>query len=167
MHHQCWFFGRDILHADENLLIRYGFERYGVPEDEKGGNAYRLSQSEQREIVLWGFGLFFGEKPCGGVFIRRYGFSPNFLTVGNLKLPIYKSEQLPLSQKPPSISEQKTVSRLTCAAIDWITEYEIWIEETCGKHWRKDCLQEWSNAALSPRQIKNGWKRLRKNLENI
>lgn len=31
MHHQCWFFGRDILYADGNLLIRYGFERFGVP----------------------------------------------------------------------------------------------------------------------------------------
>ncbi len=41
LHHQCWFFGRDILHPDGNLLVQYGFKRYKAPK-KTGTNRYRI-----------------------------------------------------------------------------------------------------------------------------
>lgn len=68
LHHQLWFFGKDILHEEGNLLIRYGFEKFGVPDGKTGGNSYRLVLNDTQEIALFGFGIFFGNQNLGGIF---------------------------------------------------------------------------------------------------
>jgi hypothetical protein len=166
-HHQFWFFGRDIHHPAGNLLIRRGFKRFGVPEGESGGNAYRFRFDERREIVLWGFGLFFGDKTRGGIFLRRYEFPPKFLNAARLRLPIWKPEQIPAPRLPRDEFEAQTVWRLTLDALVWITDYETWVEEICGANWREQCLREWKNARLGQRLIRRRRENLIKHLEQL
>ena len=160
MNHQCWDFGRDILHPSGNLLIHFGFERFGVPKGKTGGNSYRIDLDENSELVIWGFGIFLGESETGGIFINRFDFSPKILNTFRLNLPITESTQLPHSRKPLNSNEGKTALEKTKRIVDWLIGYESWVEKICGKNWRKQCLDDWGKATLEPDEIKSGWEDL-------
>ncbi len=162
LHHQLWFFGKDILHEGGNLLIRYGFEKFGVPDGKTGGNSYRLVLNDTQEIALFGFGIFFGNQNLGGIFLKRYEFEPNLLSVSKLQLPIWQSDLLPIRKLPKSFEEIKQANLLIDSLIIWVLDYEKWIDKTCGKNWRKSCLKEWENAEFGIRKIRNGWSKLQK-----
>lgn len=167
MNHQCWNFGRDIFHPSGNLLIHYGFERFGVPKGQEGGNSYRMYLDENSELVIWGFGIFLGESETGGIYINRFDFSPNILKNSSLNLPIINSDQLPPNRKPLTMNERKIALEKTKRFVDWIIKYETWIEKNCDKNWRGLCLDEWGKATLEPQQIKSSWKNLKRQLEVI
>lgn len=167
MHHQCWFFGRDIWHTDGNLLIRYGFERFGVPEGKKGGNAYLLQIDSDRQFVIWGFGIFLGDKKRGGVFIKRYDFQPYLTKNSTLKLPISQPSELPFHHLPQTEKDITDGILLTSEIVAQILRYEKWIRRLCGKDWRKKCLQNWSNAEMNIEQIRRGWRKIYKTTGKI
>lgn len=161
LHHQLWFFGKDITHKDGNLLIRYGFERFGVPQNKTGGTSYRLTLNDTQELVLFGFGVFFGDKKSGGIFLKRYEFQPNLLKCPNLELPIWKSDLLPDRYLPRADNEIENAKLLFINLTNQILDYELWIDEICGKRWRKSCLEEWGKAEFGIRKIRNSWKKIR------
>lgn len=167
LHHQCWFFGRDIWHPQGNLLVRCGFERCGASEGHAGSNCYRLRREEPFEINLWGFGIFFGDASLGGIFIKRYDFRPRLLGIGKLNAPVFKSEHLPPSRRPREDYEMKTARHLTGDFIRWVLRYEDWIEKTCGKSWRRKCLREWDKAAFPARQVKANWQTLQNKIGEL
>ncbi len=167
LHHQCWFFGRDIHHPKGNLLIRRGFERCGVPEGKSGSNCYRLRGDSPFEINLWGWGIFFGNESLGGIFIKRYDFRPRFFPNGKLNAPVFKSEQLPPNQLPLTDLKIKTARHLTAEFIGWILRYEDWIAETCGKNWRRKNLRDWDKSAFPARRIKPNWLELQNKITEL
>lgn len=160
LHHQCWFFGRDILHPDGNLLLRYGFERFKAASGKDGTNRYRFAGDKSVEVDLWGFGLFYGNGTSGGLFIRRYDFNPRLFEHGKLGSRIFKFDHLPVNRLPVTEPEIANAKQLTVDAISWILSYEDWIENTCGKDWRRKCLREWANSEIPARNIKTNWQKL-------
>ncbi len=167
MHHQCWFFGRDIFHPDGNLLIRYGFERLKAPNRKVGTNRYRIANEGAYEMNLWGFGMFYGARNTGGVFIRRYDFTPRLSDRGSLDSRVFRSEQLPANRLPSTNAEIGQALRLTREAIDWIIDYENWVESECGKTWRGRCLREWTNSEIAARHVKTNWLKLAKQIDRL
>ncbi len=167
LHHQCWFFGRDIHHPKGNLLIRRGFERCGVTEIQTGSNCYRLRVEESLEINLWGWGVFFGDSKTGGIFIKRYDFRPRLFSVGKLIVPVFKSEQLPPNRLPREDFEIKTARHLTVDFIRWILRYEDWVTETCGAQWRRKNLRDWDKSAFPARRIKPNWLELQNKIVEL
>jgi hypothetical protein len=165
LHHQLWFFGKDIWHTDGNLLIRYGFERFGVPDGKDGTNGYRLKINDLQEIVLFGFGVFWGDKHSGGIFLKRYEFNPKMLRCSSLKLPIWKKESLPHRFLPLNDLDKIATAEMFKDFSEWLAGYENWIDENCCKSWRENCLDEWENARLSINRVRQGWKILENNLE--
>lgn len=160
MHHQCWFFGRDIWHPDGNLLIRYGFERFGIPEGAKGGNAYRRVTDDGRELIAWGFGMFLGDRDCGGVFVKRYDFRPFLMRRSSIKLPLGSAEDLPFHHPPRTEIDRANGAWMTALLVRELLEYEKWIDRTAGKNWRGECLAAWENAVLKTEQVRRGWRRI-------
>ncbi len=167
LHHQCWFFGRDIHHPQGNLLIRRGFERCGVSEGKTGSNCYRLQNEEPFEVNLWGWGIFFGNASMGGIFIKRFDFRPRLFENGKLAAPVFKSEYLPFSRLPRKDCEVKTARHLTVDFIRWIVRYEEWIEAECGKSWRRKNLRDWDKSAFPARKIKQNWRELQNKIGEL
>jgi hypothetical protein len=162
LHHQLWFFGKDIWHKDGNLLIRYGFERIGVPDGKDGTNNYRLIINELQEIVLFGFGVFWGDKRFGGIILYRYNCHPKMLKYSTLELPIWQSELLPFCFQPKIETDLNAAKSMFSDFCRWVLQYENRIDETCGKQWRKNCLQDWENTEFGIGKIRNSWKKLQK-----
>lgn len=161
LHHQCWFFGRDIHHSQGNLLIRYGFKRFGAPKKGKGANMYHLQLDSRHEIALWGFGIFFSNGN-DGIFINRYHFLPKYFPKTALKIPTFQIEELPRSFAYYQENDLRIVVSLLIELSLWICDYEDWVEAKCGKNWRKQCLLEWDNTKLNLKQIKQGWLKIDK-----
>ena len=167
LHHQCWFFGRDIHHPQENLLIRRGFERCGVIEGQTGSNCYRLRGEPPFEVNLWGWGIFFGNASLGGIFIKRFDFRPRLFENGKLAAPVFKSEHLSSNFRPRTDAEIARARHLTVDFIRWIVRYEEWIEAECGKSWRRKNLREWDKSAFPARKIKHNWRELENKIGQI
>lgn len=162
LHHQLWFFGKDIWHKDGNLLIRYGFERIGVPEGKEGTNNYRLVISDLQEIVLFGFGVFWGDKRFGGIILKRYDLRPKMLKYTTLDLPIWRSDMLPFCFQPTVEKDVDAANSMFRDFCGWILQYEKWIDGVCRTSWRKKCVQDWEKAEMTVTEIKSGWKQLQK-----
>jgi hypothetical protein len=164
LNHQLWFFGRDILYPEGNLLIRYGFERYKCPEMLNRGNMYRLTGPDGSQVVLWGFGVCFGGANGDGVFIRRYDFRPVYLTLKKMKWPIWTEDDITSLGKAKNGPEGHT---LLIGLIDWFESYEAWVVERTGRVWRNDCIKDWPNSAMTYRAFCRGLKKLHSELEEI
>ncbi len=160
LHHQLWFFGKDIWHKDGNLLIRYGFERIGVPDGKDGTNNYRLIINDLQEIVLFGFGVFWGDKRLGGIILQRYNSSPKILNSSTLNLPIWRNELLPFCFQPTNEGDIKTAKLMFNDFCRWILQYEKWVDGVCRNSWRKNCLQDWEKTEMNIKEIRRNWKKL-------
>lgn len=162
LHHQCWCFGKDVRFDGGNLLIRYGFERFQSPLEADGSTAYRFQIDPERALILWGFGVFYRENRNFGIYLHRYKFIPQVIESNNLKLPIWKSEQLAPRRFPQESEEIRRTGEVTANLSDFIVGYETWISENAEKGWRKRCLKEWRLTRLSPSEIVKGWQKLSK-----
>ena len=98
LNQQLWCWGQDIEYAKGNLLIRYGFDRTRLSEGTS--SVYRLELSPESRVILRGFCVFFGQDGLGGLFIRRFGFSPKFSTDGDVTEEVWRADDFGRFQPP-------------------------------------------------------------------
>ncbi len=140
LNQQIWCWGRDIDHADGNLLVRFGFQRIEKPGGSEAASIYRLELSATARIVLRGFGVFCGADDLGGLFVRRYGFQPQRTPEADLFEPVWSAQDLPpLAKSHPDGSSKKLLLTL----VDWVRQYEIWIADSVGLAYRHESLVPW------------------------
>ncbi|MBL8170960.1 MAG: hypothetical protein JNJ50_22575 [Acidobacteria bacterium] len=167
MHQQCWLWGQDVKRPQENVLLDYGFTRHRAPETEcnRGCTGYELLLPDGRAIVLWGFGLFLGDRDLGGMYVKRYGFSPKWLKESRLSLPIWQSEQLPKMRNARTPNERRRLLTLLVTALQWISQYEAWVIESRGLAYRRRCLAEWNTTIIPADQAVGRWQALQRECE--
>lgn len=136
--------------AGGNLLVVQGFERIAPPEGTTGySSVYRLAPVEGIELVLRGFGLFWGERGTGGVVLRRFGFAPQWTAVTRLSnLPWKESDLPPLSAPLPQ--EQDDCLRMVGDLCAWVCRYERWVNQTFGRKHRHAAHAAWPKAPRDP-----------------
>ena len=146
---QIWCWGRDILRSEGNWLLEIGFDRTEPPAHlEDSSSVYTLTLPPERFIVLRGFGVFFGDRERGGVFLPRYTFEPRYTTQGVLESPLWSNSDLPQLDVPTEPQRSSCVS-LTFDLIDWIRSYEVDIVERLGIEYRRSALGRWDNGKRS------------------
>jgi hypothetical protein len=162
---QMWCFGQDVRYPEGNLLLHFGFERHRQPVDASKGSlsrnsAYVLRPSRDCEIVLWGFGIFFGQIGTGAIFLRRFAFSPSWTTMPRLPAIVWSPEHLPPLGLPVTRSERGQARRLLKATALWLAGYERWVHRTAGIEYRRQCLRDWQRPGISATGVPQEWKRL-------
>jgi len=169
MHQQCWLWGQDVKRPSSNALLDYGFTRHRAPEEEvaRGCTGYQLRLPRGRVVVLWGFGMFYGDRALGGMYLKRYGFWPKLLDEPRLRLPIWKSEQLPKTRNARTPEEWRRKIKLLIAAMKWIGGYEEWVIESRGMNYRRRCLIEWKQEACQAKQMAAEWRALAARCETL
>lgn len=156
---QCWCWGQDIKRGDSNLLCDFGFEKLRPPSGERGATSYRLA-SKSEIVVLWGFGLYYGEAGANGIFVGRFDFSPRFMDASPV-LPLWEPKQLhATSREAQTPSERWRVRELLSRAARWIAAYEGWIALTTAPEYRRECLSEWACPSLDPSSAPELWLQL-------
>jgi hypothetical protein len=147
---QMWCFGCDIRRPAGNLLLQYGFTRHRPPEGETGGSCYILYPQPGCQIGLWGNGLFYGEVQLGGLFLKRYEFSPKL--TGSPQLPAVNSQtvELPAGRKPQTEAEIERTCALLGRALSWVGRYEQWVQAVAGVDYRRQSVRAWHRKTVVP-----------------
>ena len=157
---QMWYWGQDIRRPDGNALTRYGFTRWQPPAPWSGSSAYVLAPDPGRQVVLWGFGFFYGDAASGGVYLARFDFDPFWSARSDLPAALWSPEQLPEFRSPQSPEERLCLSRLLTRALEWIAAYEQWALETLGLDYRTSCAAAWHKKIIPPIEVPAAWRRL-------
>jgi hypothetical protein len=157
---QMWCWGRDIVRSEGNLLLQFGFRKERPPANTSGCSAYVLTPFPGCQMILWGFGLFFGLASSGGLFLRRYEFNPVWTRLPALPVIVWRPEGLPAFQPPRSIPEQNCTQRLLTAAVRWIAGYEQWVLDMAGVEYRRLCLREWHKRIIPAERVPDEWRRI-------
>lgn len=130
---QMFFWGRDVVHLEGNLLCAYGFERR-ASEGLDGTSCYRLELGSDL-IELHGacVGRYAAEKD-GFLFIRT-----------RRRCFLYRDAEPPA----PGIYVEKrfrsgsawALYEASCRFLDWWLEYEAWITDRAGPGYRASGFQ--------------------------
>jgi hypothetical protein len=145
LHAQCWAWGRDVRHAEGNLLLRYGFERLRHSEEVSGSSQY-TTRWEGLTVRLWGFGIYIGREQ--GIYMNRFEFQPRTAVLADAWAP----EQLSPGARSHDIA-------LLLAFLRWVCSYEQWIDQTQGRAYRKSVLAQFGKLPESP-HLASEWLRL-------
>lgn len=161
---QCWCWGRDILRPEGNWLLEVGFERLEPPEKLKGrGSVYQLLLPDDRQLILRGFGVFFGQLGVGGVFLPRFEFIPRYTKLSKLDSPPWTTDHLPTLQ-PLDQGNRSDCARLTHDLVDWFAAYEASVIEWLGVAYRDKTLAEWNdgdNVVVAASEFSAAWRELK------
>ena len=162
---QVWCWGCDIERPEGNWLLQIGFDRIEPPSAQKDcSSVYSLELPQGRQLVLRGFGVFYGDRQRGGVFLPRYEFQPRYTTHAKLECPPWSDTDLP-TLSAPTDSERNVCASLTLNLIDWIRKYEQTIVERLGLEYRRSTLVKWDNGnrpSIPAEEMVSDWRFLRK-----
>lgn len=154
---QLWCWGRDIEHQPENLLLRYGFARHRDRVNQTArSTCYRLDDNDMH-LALWGFGMFYGRRQLGGIFVSRFDFLPKWGRIESLALGIHFPDQLPPLGRPSTGDEWRNAHALYRKLMLWIAQYERWVIDQVGLVYRDQCVARWLNPFLDARQMSAAW----------
>jgi hypothetical protein len=157
-----WCWGQDVKHPTGNLLMRYGLERYRTPGDpDKGSTCYRTDEDDTH-VALWGFGVFFGTRRLGGLYIARYDFHPLWGEIESVSYGVHSPDDLPTFHRPRRASHWRQAHRLLTELLSWIVKYERWVTMEVGSLYRRDCIDRWLDPVVPSEQLENAWHSLRR-----
>ena len=157
---QMWCWGCDIRRREGNVLLQYGFSRWRPPAGTLGSTAYQLDTRPSCQVVLWGFGLFYGDAAYGGLYLKRYAFAPLWCPNPDLRAALWRPEELPEFRHAQTPRELTSVERLLSAVLHWTAEYETWVLATLGPDFRRQCLVGWDKAVALAEAVPAHWLRL-------
>lgn len=122
LNQQFWLWGQDIR-RDGNVLLRYGFERTRPPDGVHGSRSYMLQLDADLTVVLWGFGLFLGDRELGGLYLSRFRLFPLLTGSGRAPEGIWSPAQLPACRPPSNQHEWASARLLFVSALHWMGAY--------------------------------------------
>jgi hypothetical protein len=155
-----WCWGRDIRHPAVNALGRYDFVPHRPPDPDRGSTAYLLSGRPGLCVMLWGFGLFYGDTERSGLFLKRYEFVPRLTPTVAPPMTAWALEQLPTLPDAHAPEEWTHLQYLFIAALRWIASYEQWAALTLGMEYRRRCLDGWSKVVVPAEAMAATWRQL-------
>lgn len=151
LHQQMWLFGRDILYPAGNLLYGYGFTHQHAAV--RGSSMYRLPEGAG-ELVLWGWGIWYGEPERGAVFVNRLKPQARYTAVSHLPHTIHHQQELPrLNSQLNSLEQLHHLRHLFQHLLRWLAAYEAWIIGEHGRGWRQRALQPFKLACTPLAQV--------------
>jgi hypothetical protein len=157
---QLWCWGRDIRHPGGNVLRRYGFLAQRPAHPDRGSTAYVLDSCAERTLVLWGFGVFCGDAAGGGLFLKRYEYTPRLTAQHLPPWVLWHPGHLPPGRDPESSDDRIRLQGLYTDALEWIASYERWVAERFGLAYRRRCVAGWARALIPADAMAATWDAL-------
>ena len=157
MQQQLWCWGRDVERAEGNLLMEFGFERHRDCAIDPQSTCYRLD-CDDLHVSLWGFGMFFGRRDLGGLYINRFDFRPRWAPIESLAEGIHWPQELPAFARPRGMSQWVRARDLWSALLRWIADYEAWVQDTSGPTYRSKTVETWLRPFVRADKMSAAWQ---------
>jgi hypothetical protein len=110
--------------------------------------------------VLWGFGVFFGDAAGGGLFLKRYKWTPRLTARPLPPWGLWHPGYLPPARDPESPDERRWLQALYTDALQWIASYEQWVARRFGREYRRRCVAGWARALTPADAMAAAWNAL-------
>ncbi len=134
---QMYFWGKDVMHPSGNQLLKYGFEKT-PSQGLKGTSCYTLPIEKEGETVeLYGSCAAYYSKDSNVVFLRQRNRFYHWISDQKLIAGRWSQSELGKCSV-----EQLFTSMLPF--LKWWINYEQWILNQHGEHYRQQCYKEWS-----------------------
>lgn len=157
MEQQVWCWGRDVECSEGNLLMEFGFQRHRDRATVDRATCYRLDEGELH-VGLWGFGMFFGSRQLGGLYLDRFDFRPGWAPIESLSLAIHFPDELPVFARPRGQSQWQRARKLWKMALNWIADYESWVRVNLGVVYRRHCVDSWLRPFVRAEKNAAAWR---------
>ncbi|MEM8678217.1 MAG: hypothetical protein AAGF97_02575 [Planctomycetota bacterium] len=157
MEQQVWCWGRDVERPDGNLLMRFGFERHRDNDTDARSTCYRLDRDDVH-LCLWGFGMFFGRRELGGLYLDRFDFCPRWAPIESLALAIHWPDELPPFARPRGAMQWQRAHELWRSSLRWIADYETWVRDHAGAAYRCECVATWLRPFVPAEKMATAWR---------
>jgi len=164
---QMWCWGRDVARAGGNALCAYGFIRRPPPENVPSSCGYHFDNPTGEWVALWGWGLLYGDRAHGGLFLRRYDFAPVWLDVLELPDGVWGPESLPASYGPAGAKAKACLLHLVPAALCWVAGYERWVRDVLGLEYREECVAQWHKPKVPAADMPLAWEALAERVVSV
>lgn len=147
---RIWYLGQDTIDPENNLLVKYGFERYRT-SDHIGSSRYKIKWGSMTvELHSLCLGIY-GAEQNGFLYVR----SPAGAYVYQNEKPTvpghYQSEFL---IKPLDIQSKWRFHKASCAFLEWLENYENWIDKTLGNDYRWEFYERYKRDWLPPDAVR-------------
>ena len=138
---QLFFWGRDVMYSEGNLLCEFGLERY-KPNGITGSSCYRtIYKNDIIELHSLCVGRYSQSKPSL-FYTRQYR-----------KLWVYEDKKPPIpGHYDEELLNKKALDQIEIASrsfLEWWLEYESWIDSTIGQDYRYKCYRAYRNLSKS------------------
>jgi hypothetical protein len=162
---QMFFWGRDVLAREGNLLVKFGFSRTESP-GLKGTSCYRKA---------WRGGFIELHGACAGWYPTDPSSAPGFLFIRTDRRCYAHHESAAVipghyDHDKLSSGNLQTLSQSGRIFAAWLADYERWIERHIGPEHRSDCYSMFSKLPASkpwlPPNLAIKWLRLFSESEN-
>ncbi len=150
---QMYFWGRDVIYPEGNLLCEYGFERR-KSKGLVGTNCYRLPLNDGGLIELHG--------ACAGHYRSARSQDQSLLYIRKRRRCFLYSENDPPAPelyRAGSLSNGPALEVYFSSLrfLDWWLAYEKWIAQQTSSEWREKCFEAFaslpaSRPSLPPRE---------------
>lgn len=155
---RIWYLGQDTIDPENNLLVKYGFERYRTA-DHIGSSRYKLKWGaftiELHSLCL---GVY-GAEQDGFLYVRSPEGAYIYLNQNPTLPGHYRSEFL---IKPKTVEDKWRFHKASCVFLEWLEHYESWLDNTIGKDYRLMCYQLYKCDGLAPDDAREWFRQYRK-----
>lgn len=152
-----WFLGQDTKDHKNNLLREYGFRRYRARWH--GGSSRYKKGWGSKTVDLHSFCVgIYSRKQDGFLFVRAHEKAYAYLGKKGPLPGRYRKTYLIL---PSNKENKKRFFDASCDFLEWLEDYEAWIERTYGKGYRIGCYRRYHNKWLSPAKARKWFKSYR------
>ena len=156
---RIWYLGLDTEELENNLLVKYGFERYRT-DNHIGSSRYKLNWKGMTvELHSLCLGIYSVDED-GFLYVRSPAGAYIYLDENPTLPGHYQSEHL---LKPKTVEEKLRFHKASSVFLEWLEHYETWIDETLGKEYRLDCYERYKRDWLTPKEARQ-WFRDYRNL---
>lgn len=160
-----WCLGQDIR-TEGNLLLRAGGRKIPCPRPHPCSSRYEWNLGENL-LVLWGFGVCFGNPHDGRVMLRRSGLAPLFLVDARRIDFGWSTEEMP-PQRTATEGEWPALKTLLGRLFVALAELEKSILSQALPTHREACFSKWDKRKFStPLQPGPQWLRYDITLKSI
>lgn len=156
---QFWLFGCDIRRAEGNVLLELGFEKHRPPAGSRvTASRYTRVFSDDRAVMLWGFGLYWRDPVLGGLYVPRSEFSPMLRTSSALPLDAWDPDHMDGLSLPCTAQQIERCRILLGDALGWIRDYERAVAALAGNAYRAHAVQAWKRPCGPATELAAQWQ---------
>lgn len=160
---QMWFLGCDCAAGGEhNLLVEYGFRKFRDPGQSGRSSRYQLHRADASVVDLHGFHAAV-LAPGAGAFVYLRGRQQSYATddVGLFDPGAWTPQRM--SSFPRPEAARSTLSA-GLAFLQWLLDYEAWVEGKMGPRFRQHCHRRAPLPWLPPARANDWFDALRQRL---